>query len=212
MNQSRTVFVMLAACLACSIVLSDDVESTTESRPAEADETHAAHLQESVDFYESGEFERSLQAALDALRILNGHSAVAYNNICSAHARMGANGQAIAACIKALELAPGFERARNNLAGIYEGAVEQAPTAGAYLNLSVARYWQDRLDESVAAARKALELDPDSAIAHNNICAAFAKGGAWSRAIPACEMALAIDPDYELARNNLAWARSGAGD
>jgi tetratricopeptide (TPR) repeat protein len=46
---------------------------------------------------------------------LNPKSAVAYNNICSSYNAMKNWQAAAAACKKALEINPKFERARNNL-------------------------------------------------------------------------------------------------
>jgi tetratricopeptide (TPR) repeat protein len=202
MKTARAALSSLVVCLACTLSLSDAAE------PASFD----SHLQDSVDFYESGDFERSVQAAEEALKFLDGQSAVAYNNICIARMKLEEYEQAAAACNKALRLAPGYQRAWNNLGWVYEKVVERTPTAGAYLNLSVVRYWQGRLDQSVAASRQALELEPNNAIAHNNICAALAKDGKWKRAIRECETALTIDPEYERAKNNLQWARSGQTD
>jgi len=212
MKAAGAVLISLAVCLPCTLSLSDDVEPTADLRGFGLEETFASSLQRSVEYYDAGDFERSLQAAENALGRLDQQSAVAYNNICSARMKLGAYEQAALACNKSLELVPGYERAQNNLAWVYERMVEQTPTVGAYLNLSVVRYWQDQLGESVAAAQQALELDPQNAIAHNNICAAFAKGGEWKQAIRECKKALKIDPDHELAKNNLEWARAGKAD
>lgn len=208
MKAARTVQTILAVCLSCTLSMSGDVEPTVDPGKSGPEETYSSYLQKSVESYDAGDYQRSLQAAEDALGVVTEQTAVVYNNICSAQMMMGEYDKAARACSKALEIAPGYERAWNNLAWIYEKVVEETPTAGAYLDLSVARYWQDQLDESVAAARQVLELDPINAIAHNNICSALAKGGEWDRAIVECEMALAIDPDYERAKNNLDWART----
>jgi len=202
MKTARVASTVIVVCLACTLSLSDAPEPGS----------YASHLQDSVDFYESGDCARSVRAAEEALELLDEKSAVAYNNICIARMRLQEYEQAAAACNKALRLAPGYRRAWNNLGWVYEKVVEQTPTAGAYLDLSVVRYWQGQLDQSVAAARQALELDPNNAIAHNNICAALAKDGKWKRAIRECETALTIDPEYERAKNNLQWARSGKID
>ena len=173
MKAARAVLISLAVCLSCTVSLSGDFESTGEVGKSGSRETFASHLQKSVDYYAAGDFERSLQAAEDALRLLDEQSAVAYNNICSAQMRLGAYQQAALACNKALELWPGYERARDNLAWVYERIVEQTPTVGAYLNLSVVRYWQGELGESVAAAQQALELDPNNSDARANIAIVY---------------------------------------
>ena len=180
--------------------------------PTAPETTAASHLTESVLFYEAGDYEGSLLSAREALRMLNQTSAIAYNNICSAHIGLEHFDLAIEACLEALDRAPGFERARNNLEWIYEIQAEKNPTVGVYLNLGEVRYWQGALEGSIAASKQALELDPASAIAHNNLCAALAAGGKWSQAVAECEVALAIDPEYERARSNLAWAMKGQTD
>ena len=177
--------------------------------PAAPEVTAESQLTESVTAYSAGEFEDSLLAAREALRMLNRTSAIAYNNICAAQIGLEQYEQAIESCLKALERSPKFERARNNLEWIFEIQAEKTPTAGVYLNLGEVRYWQGALDESIDASMLALELDPESAIAYNNLCAAHAAGGKWAEAIVECEMALAIDPDYELATSNLTWAQTG---
>jgi protein O-mannosyl-transferase len=65
--------------------------------------------------------------------------------------------------------------------------------------------------KSVEAAQAALTLQPDSAIAYNNICAGYNQLKQWDKAIEACGRALAIDPNYALAKNNLGVAVQGKG-
>jgi len=176
--------------------------------PVAPETTAESHLTESVSLYETKEYQGSLLAAREALRMLDRTTAIAYNNICAAHIGLEQYDQAIEACLHALERSPGFARARNNLEWIYEIQAEANPTVGIYLNLGEVRYWQGALEESIAASRRAIEMDPDSAIAYNNLCAAHAAEGKWAEAIGECEKALALDPQYELATSNLAWAHS----
>ena len=169
-------------------------------------------LTESVNFYEASNFEDSLLSAREALRMLDWNSAVAYNNICTAHLGLEQYELAIEACLKALEIWPKFKRAKNNLEWIYEIQAEKNPTVEVYLNLGQVRYWRGAFEESIAASERAIELDPENAIAHNNLCAAFAASGKWPQAVVECELALAIDPEYQRAKNNLAWAQTGQTD
>jgi tetratricopeptide (TPR) repeat protein len=191
---------LLASCLPCL---------AQNPGPIAPETTAATHLTDSVSFYEAEEFDSSLLSAREALRMLNRTTAIAYNNICTAQIGLEQYDQAIEACLKALERSPKFTRARNNLEWIYEIQAEESPTAGVYLNLGEVRYWQGALDESIAASKRALELDPENAIAYNNLCAAHAAGGKWSEAVGECEKALEIDPEYELATSNLTWAQTG---
>lgn len=62
--------------------------------------------------------------------------------------------------------------------------------------------------ESIAAAHKALELDPDSAEAWNNIAAGNEALHHWDEAIAAAQKAISLRPGFQLAKNNLAWSIS----
>lgn len=84
---------------------------------------------------------------------------------------------------------------------------ESAGTPEAWLNLSLRYYNLGQYEQTIEAARKALALRPDYALAYNNICSAHIMLGAYDQAISACQRALEIDPGFERARNNLDWAR-----
>ena len=58
--------------------------------------------------------------------------------------------------------------------------------------------------------RKALELDPNSAIAWNNLGWALGNLGFYGRAVPCFRKAYELDPEMTVARANLAWAQRGA--
>jgi tetratricopeptide (TPR) repeat protein len=62
--------------------------------------------------------------------------------------------------------------------------------------------------ESIAAARKALELKPNSTEAWNNIAAGNEALHHWDEAIAAAQKAISINPGFQLAKNNLAWSIS----
>jgi tetratricopeptide (TPR) repeat protein len=81
-----------------------------------------------------------------------------------------------------------------------------AMTPEEYLNLSLSHHGAGKFEESIDAARRALELRPGYAEAYNNISAAYAAMGRWDPAIEAAREAIRIRPDFELAKNNLAWA------
>jgi tetratricopeptide (TPR) repeat protein len=74
------------------------------------------------------------------------------------------------------------------------------------INLSLARYQQHDFPGTITAARQALQLDPQSALAWNNIAAAEASLTHWDAAIAAADRALQLQPDFQLARNNRTWA------
>ena len=80
-----------------------------------------------------------------------------------------------------------------------------------YINDSLVLYNAEGYQKSIEAAQSALQLQPNSAIAYNNICAAYNQLKQWDRAVEACQKALAIQPDYERAKNNSLLAAQGAG-
>jgi tetratricopeptide (TPR) repeat protein len=177
-----------------------------QEAPVASPET-APLIQRSFEHYTAGDFGLSVEAASEALK-LDPASAIAYNNICAAQIRRERYDEAIEACNKALEIAPEYALAWGNLRWAYDEAPQKAPSVDVFLGLSVLRYWEGEIEQSLDASRKVLELDPANALAYNNICAAHALRGEWEPAIAACEKALALDPDFERARNNLEWARS----
>jgi len=101
-----------------------------------------------------------------------------------------------------LQLDPQDEQARRMLAD------RGKPTPESYLELSLLEYQASRFKESIAAAKKALELRPDYAEAYNNISAACNAMAKWDEGIEAASQAVHLKPDYQLAKNNMAWAIS----
>jgi tetratricopeptide (TPR) repeat protein len=81
-------------------------------------------------------------------------------------------------------------------------------TADDWINASLYRYRSQDYAGCIAAARQALQRKPDSAIAYNNIAAAYAAMRQWGPAVEAARQALRLQPDFQLAKNNLAWALS----
>ncbi len=94
---------------------------------------------------------------------------------------------------------PGDEAAEQALAHPAVGGVAY------WINLSLAQSKQGLNEASIASARKALEIDPNSVEAYNNIGAGYGAMGQWDEAIKNEQEALRIRPDYQLARNNLNW-------
>lgn len=72
-------------------------------------------LGQSLRLYKAGQFEKSVEAATEALKLRPDYGS-AYNNICAARNALGQWDLAIVACEKAVALDPGSELARNNLA------------------------------------------------------------------------------------------------
>ncbi|MBU0487209.1 MAG: tetratricopeptide repeat protein [Bacteroidetes bacterium] len=90
-----------------------------------------------------------------------------------------------------------------------EQVVKANPSANNYINLGLAYYQASRYHECINATRKALEYDPNSALAYNNICSAYNSLKMWDEAFIACNKAIALNPDYTLAKNNKKVAIDG---
>jgi tetratricopeptide (TPR) repeat protein len=73
----------------------------------------------------------------------------------------------------------------------------------AYDNLGIALYQQKKLDEAVAAFRKAIQLRPDLATAYNNLGVALADQKKLDEAVIAFRKAIQLQPDYVEAYYNL---------
>jgi tetratricopeptide (TPR) repeat protein len=89
-----------------------------------------------------------------------------------------------------------------------ERRVSAQPSAQAYLELSLACRQAHRYDDAIRAARKALELRPDSAEAYMQIAAADEAAGRWDQAAAAAREALRREPFSASALNQLAWSLS----
>jgi tetratricopeptide (TPR) repeat protein len=85
-------------------------------------------------------------------------------------------------------------------------AAPRTDTAATLLDRSLHLYQSGDFQGSIVAARKVLQLKPDSAEAYNNIAAGHASLKEWDAAIEAALQALRLRPDFQLARGNLAWA------
>jgi tetratricopeptide (TPR) repeat protein len=86
---------------------------------------------------------------------------------------------------------------------------EKQPTEDNYINLSIEYYNNKMYKECIRANQKALELNPASSIAYNNICSAYNELKNYKNAEKACKKALKINPSYTLAINNLKVAQDG---
>jgi len=73
-----------------------------------------------------------------------------------------------------------------------------------WINVSLYQYQSGHYDACIAAAQQALRQKPDSAIAYNNIGAAYAALGQWDLAIDNERKALSVNPAFTVAKNNLA--------
>ena len=87
---------------------------------------------------------------------------------------------------------------------LYEKTVKTAPQcARAHCNLGEAYVGRGRIDEGIAACKRALAIKPRYAEAHYNLGVAYAKKGRLDDAIAEYREALALVPRYPQAINNL---------
>ena len=184
------------------------------SNPPQA-KTYEDNINDSLTLYNAGEYQKSIETAQSALQ-LQPDSAVAYINICAGYNQLQQWDKAIEACGKALAIDPNSALAKNNLAVAQAAGASPAggptPTKSFedYLNDSLTTYNAGDYQKSIEAAQQALAVKPNSALAYNNICAAYNQLKQWDASIAACQQALAIQPDYQLAQNNLRVAQEGA--
>jgi tetratricopeptide (TPR) repeat protein len=68
-----------------------------------------------------------------------------------------------------------------------------------------------RIDEAVAAGRRAVAIDPNYAIGHMNLGAALAKLGRFDEALAEHRMAARIKPDLAMAHVNIAFVAQQLG-
>jgi len=87
-----------------------------------------------------------------------------------------------------------------------EKASQHAPTVNGLINLSLLYYQDGKYPDCILAAKRALQLQPSSAEAYNNIAAAYNAMGRWDNGIQAAKEAARLKPDFELAKNNMLYA------
>jgi tetratricopeptide (TPR) repeat protein len=143
--------------------------------------------------------------------------------------QLRANGQLADAegiCRNVLAVAPEFHPAYHAL-GLIAYEVGKLPLAveliakAISMNANVALYHRNigemcrrlgRLDEAVAAGRRAAGLAPDDLDAHYNLGLALTDKGDWDDAIRAYRRALELNPQHGLSWNNLGAALEKQGD
>lgn len=77
----------------------------------------------------------------------------------------------------------------------------------ALINEGLAQYNQGNYEAALLPWNKALGLQPNSALALNNIASSLIQLGRYDEAIIKLEKAISNDPGNQLFRNNLKWAQ-----
>lgn len=80
------------------------------------------------------------------------------------------------------------------------------PGYDSFFKLGLEYYGQKQYENSAKATLRALQYNPKSAIAYNNLCSAYNALEKWDEAASACREALKLDPGFQLAKNNLNWS------
>jgi len=110
--------------------------------------------------------------------------------------------------MEALKTDPGFDLAKNNLAMVTGKALKKkSGEESSLIEQSMDAYRKKNYAECIAYCKKALQINPNSVIAYNNIGSAYNELEQWDKAVQALEKAVELSPDFTLAKNNLAWAR-----
>lgn len=80
------------------------------------------------------------------------------------------------------------------------------PTCENLIALGLEYFNIKQYHESIMANEKALEINPKSATAFNNMGVSYNCLKLWDKGIECCQKALFLQPDFQLAKNNLNWA------
>jgi tetratricopeptide (TPR) repeat protein len=89
-----------------------DLETAIEAVAKQ--QTPENYLTLSLKYYEAGQYEKSIEAARESLKLKPDYS-LAYNNICAALNNLGRYDEGITACQEALRIDPDFQLAKGNL-------------------------------------------------------------------------------------------------
>lgn len=88
-------------------------------------------------------------------------------------------------------------------------SLAEAESVNGYLDLSLLYYQQGDYVKCVEVCQAALELAPNHALVHNNLCSAYIKLKDWKQAVHHGQRAVELKPDFQRARNNLRVAQAG---
>jgi tetratricopeptide (TPR) repeat protein len=205
----------------CAVVVNRrnrEPESVLEATRAWAERrgTHAHLYALGTTAYLVGRHEEAVEAFSRAAE-MEPEDAPTWFALGAAQGMLGRWDDQIAATLRALRIDPRFAGARVNLEYALRRRNETNPrrseahrSRDEYVEASLARFAEERYEESAEACRLALARDPTSAVAYNNLCAAYNAMRQYEEAREACEIAVGLDPDLPRARNNLAVARAGS--
>ena len=194
LGAAAVVVVMVAAAILLALWPARARASRVESLRLQAD----AQLR-------AGQHEAAARLHAEAIELLPDAPTVAdsYNDMGWSLQQLERLPEAVEAYQKALDLRPGFKRAKANLTAVRRSLEESFDTACASA-LEAIRAGEH--ETAVGLYGQALELVPDAKRApeaHNNLGWALQQLGRLPEAIDAYEKALELRPDFPRARSNL---------
>jgi len=143
----------------------------------------------------------------------------AHYHLALAYTGMGRVDEALASYRSALELGPRMADAWEALGRVlmdirkyrdavtaFSRAVAVRPTAQAYILLSIAHGGLEELDSAIAATRKAVEIEPDSADAHDALAGELKWTGQFEEATIHLHRALELNPQHRSAHSKLVYS------
>ncbi len=89
---------------------------------------------------------------------------------------------------------------------LLESKVKENPSYDNLIALAVGYIGLQQPGKSIDPLKRALELNPKSEVAYNDLGCAYTMLMQYQDGIDACNKALELAPDFQLAKNNLKWA------
>jgi tetratricopeptide (TPR) repeat protein len=155
--------------------------------------------------YQTGSIAEAVEQLQTAVQ-LNPSRLPARDLLATAYLSVGDAARARSLAAQTLRIESGDSSAKAILTG------PTAQSADQLINASLFQYRSGNYAACIASAKQALALNPKSALAYNNIGAAYAAMRQWDLAIQNEQAALRIDSGLEIAKNNLAlYVREKAG-
>lgn len=171
-------------------------------------------------YYEKNQYAEAIQYFETAIQ-LDATDPKSFNNLGNCYDRTGKPDKAVPLFLKALEIRPGDAMVYTNLGVSYDklGKLEEAiqaheksvslmPSPLGYANLANVLEKAGKYEASADACRKALEMDPNYGLAHNNLGVALYRLGRVEEAVSSLQQAARLNytpaQDY-LRQNGISW-------
>lgn len=222
---SPAILIVLFALFSVSTALAQKPDA---QGPGDAQQ----HYRAGVSYYDSGDYEKAIEAYKQALQ-LSPNSEEVYYHLGMAYGSLGRYKEAIAAYNRAIRINPDYAAAYYNLGHAYSNlkqydrairafrqAIHYEPdNIEAYFALGYA-YFDSRKDaEAAAAFEEAIRRKPDNPYAYFNLGLLYFPNGPHAKAVDAFTQAILRDPRYSEAYYHRAYAylymgreNSAAGD